>query len=96
MRINPYSDQSMMPVPSPSPGAEKGSTFSELLKDSLGDVNRLQLNSERLIEAVASGEEIPSAVLNSAIVKADLAFRTMIQIRNKLVQAFQELRQMQI
>lgn len=96
MRINPYSEQAAMPVAPPTPGLGKGSSFTELLRDALGDVNELQLNSENLIQAAASGEEIDPAVLNSAVVKADIAFRTMIQIRNKLVEAFEELRRLQI
>lgn len=96
MRIDPYSDQAALPIAPPTPGMGKGSGFAELLQDSIGEVNRLQLDSEQLIQAAASGEDIPPAVINSAVVKADLAFRTMIQIRNKLVEAFQELRRLQI
>jgi flagellar hook-basal body complex protein FliE len=70
--------------------------FEDLLRSTLGETNQYQVNAERSIEALATGENPdPTAVVN-AVNRADLAFRTLIQIRNKLVQAYDELRQMQI
>lgn len=77
-----------------SPARQDG--FSDLFLRTLGETNRLQANVESLVERAALGEAINPATMASAVNKADLAFRTLVQMRNKLVQAFDELRQMQV
>lgn len=96
MRIEPnpsIGDRALAP---PTPGVGRTASFQDVLQGSLGEVNQLQQNAESIIERVAAGEEIDSAVVANAVDKADLAFRTLIQIRNKLVDAFDELRQLNI
>jgi flagellar hook-basal body complex protein FliE len=71
-------------------------SFSDLLANAAGQVNHSQLYVENLIERTAAGESINPAILASAVNKTDVAWRTMIQIRNKLTSAFDELRMMQV
>lgn len=69
-------------------------SFSDMFMKSLGEANHSQARVENLVERTAAGEDLNPAELAAAVNKADLAFRTMVQIRNKLTQAFDELRQM--
>ena len=96
MQINPNPTVGSMPLPPATPGSGTSGTFFSLLRDSIGDVNDQQLYSENIIQRVAAGEEIPDAVVATAVNKAEIAFRTLIQIRNKLTDAFNELRELQI
>ena len=97
MRIEGMIGTPGMPLVGPAtPGTGRTETFQHLLLDSIAQVNGLQGEAERIVERVGAGEEINPAVVADAVNKADLAFRTMIQVRNKLTQAFDELRQLSI
>ena len=95
MRIDP-SGIGQTPIAPATPTVRRGEGFEDLLRGSLGEVNSLQANAEDMIARVAAGEDIDPAIVANAVNKADLAFRTMIQIRTKLVDAFNELRQLQL
>ena len=77
----------------PAPGEQKvsGQSFGDVLKDSLQEVNDLQVNADRAVEDLASGrnKNIHETMIN--ISKADLAFRMTLQIRNKAIEAYQEI-----
>lgn len=96
MRIEPYSGIGDILILPPTPGTGRAIDFQAMIRNSVGEVNRSQAEAERLMEMVASGQEVNREVVNSAVAQADLAFRTLIQIRAKLTDAFQELRQLQI
>lgn len=83
-------------VAPPSIEPTKASGFGDLLSRAIAQTNHTQVVVENLTQRSAAGEGVNPAVLAAAVNKADLAFRTMVQIRNKLVVAFNELRQMQV
>ena len=71
-------------------GAERAS-FREILGDTIKEVNSRQQEADRAIEALVTGETDNLAEVMTAVEKADLAFRTLMQFRNKLVQAYEEI-----
>lgn len=75
--------------------AGKGS-FAEFLNESLKKVNDLQTEADRAIEGLASGESKNVHDTMIAIEKANLSFNMMIQVRNKLLQAYEEIMRMQL
>ena len=90
-----------MPVRPEAPGHAPPSTpgsasFKDVLFDSIQQVNELQADAQKAVEGLATGEQDNLAQVMTAVQKADLAFRTLMQIRNKLVDAYQELRQMRL
>jgi len=71
--------------------------FAQVLKQSMDQVNQLQLESQDKQLAFQAGE--PGADLQDVMVslqKASLSFQTMVQVRNKLVGAYQEIMNMQV
>ena len=79
------------------PGVEKsGSGFGEILKDAISTVNELQKQSDQEIQKYMTGEsqDLHAAVI--AMQNADLSFQMMMQVRNKIVQAYQEIMRTQI
>jgi flagellar hook-basal body complex protein FliE len=66
-------------------------TFEELLADSFKSVNEVQLESDRLIEKLAVGdvEDISEVVLATS--RAEIAMRMLMEVRNKLVEAYQQV-----
>ncbi|HHX41794.1 MAG TPA: flagellar hook-basal body complex protein FliE [Armatimonadetes bacterium] len=79
------------------PGAsEEMRSFSEMMKDSLHEVNRLQLNLDDLSERVSTGrvEDLHTAMI--AVQKASLALELTLQVRNKAIESYQEIMRMQL
>lgn len=72
-------------------GTSKDPSFRDILADSIQQVNVRQQEADRAIEALTTGETTNLAEVMSAVEKADLAFRTLMQFRNKLVSAYQEI-----
>jgi flagellar hook-basal body complex protein FliE len=57
----------------------------------ISSVNDSQLDSQDKMEQLLSGGDINQAEVFTSIQKADMSFRLLVQIRNKLLQAFEEL-----
>ncbi len=81
---------------SPQPTSPASPSFKEFLLDALDHVNSMQQEADHAVEQFATGEDINAAEVLTAVQKADLSFRMMMQIRNKLVQAYQEIKEIRI
>ena len=84
------------PKPPASPSGGEGRTFSEILSDSLGEVQRLEHEADTTIRQLVAGEIQDPTEAMVAIEKADVAFQTMMAVRNKIVQAYEEVMRMQV
>ncbi|MFO7975989.1 MAG: flagellar hook-basal body complex protein FliE [Candidatus Hydrogenedentota bacterium] len=75
------------------PGA---GSFKEVLAEAVGEVQRLQDEADMTIKQVVSGEikDVTDAIV--AVEKADMAFQSMMAVRNKIVSAYEEIMRMQI
>ena len=73
-----------------------GKSFGNVLQDIMQDINKLQLNAD---EAIAKVQLDNTGSIHEAMIaleKANLSFRTMMQIRNKILDAYQEVMRMQV
>jgi flagellar hook-basal body complex protein FliE len=73
---------------------ESGENFEVLLKEAVNKVNSVQNEAEKAIQELASGGDISSAVI--AMEKADVSFQVMIEVRNKLISAYEEIMRLQV
>jgi flagellar hook-basal body complex protein FliE len=73
-----------------------GKSFKNVLLDSIHDVNALQQDADRAVEGLFTGDDVNPAEVLTAVQKADLAFRMMMQVRNKLVAAYDEVKNIRI
>jgi len=85
---------SAMPA-APTEGG-KGSAFKDLLVESLQQVNDMQSAANQAVEKLATGGEANLPEVLTLVQKADLSFKMMLQLRNKLVAAYQEVKDMRI
>ncbi len=89
--------QTVFPAPGlGKPQAADGGGFKDYLIQSLAEVNAMQQQADRAVEQLATGGEADAAEVLTAVQKADLAFKMMLQIRNKLVQAYQEVQNIRV
>ncbi len=70
--------------------------FASVLKDSLTQVNAMQQKADAAITALATGEKVSLHETMIAMEQADVSFRMMMQVRNKIVEAYQEILRMQV
>ena len=70
-----------------------GARFKEVLLDSLEKVNSLQREADAKVEGLVRGDTQNVAEVFSAVRKAEVAFGLLMEIRNKLTDAYQEIQQ---
>ena len=73
----------------------KKTDFSQMLKNTIEEINTLQVKADKAIEALATGESKNIHQTMIAIEKADISFKMMMQVRNKLLEAYKEIMHMQ-
>lgn len=71
-------------------------SFRDILGQSLKEVSSRQQEADSAIEALVTGQSDNIAEVMTAVEKADLAFRTLMQFRNKLVAAYEEINRLRI
>ena len=71
-------------------------TLESFLKDALNNVNKTQLQAEQITKDFTIGDDVELHQVVLATEKAALALQLTIQIRNKVIEAYQELMRMQI
>lgn len=82
-------------VAPPSPTSKV--SFSDALKASLDQVNNMQLQAEKMGKDFAMGNDdvsLSDVMINGQ--KANIAFQATVQVRNKLVSAYQDMMNMQV
>ena len=102
--VNPISSNPLTPSgpggPSAAPGrsaeADGGSGFAAELRKQLEQVNRMQAEADAGVQSLLTGQnDNITAVLTTAR-KAEVAFSLLMEIRNKLVDAYGELKQLRV
>ncbi|MBL8991348.1 MAG: flagellar hook-basal body complex protein FliE [Phycisphaerae bacterium] len=79
-------------------GAEAGAggAFKDALLKNIDEVNRLQQEANLAAEDLATGKRADVENVLLATEKADAAFRMLVQLRNKVQTAYDELKQVRI
>lgn len=77
-------------------GPEVGKSFSEMLANSISDVNQLQHSANTAMERLATGKTKNLHETMIAVERAEIAFKTMNQIRQKVLDAYKEVMRMQM
>lgn len=79
-----------------APAASAAGGFAGMLSNAVSGLNGQLVGSEKLSEQAATGGLADPTVALVAVEKADLAFNTAVQVRNKLVEGWQELSRMSV
>lgn len=72
------------------------SAFLDVLRNSINKTNELQKEASNAVGMLASGEKIDLHNAMIAAEKADVSFRLMMEVRNKIVEAYHEITRMQV
>ena len=87
----------MLAVPEPlRTGLPKPGEFRELLTSAVASVEQARIDAGSAIGGLVSGEAEELHRVALAVQRAELSFDLFLQVRNKVVQAYQEVMRMQV
>jgi flagellar hook-basal body complex protein FliE len=78
-----------------SGGAEGGPTFSDTLKQALGEVSAVQENASDVVQAYLRGEPVELHQVMAASEEAGIALEMLVELRSKLTEAYRTVINMQ-
>jgi flagellar hook-basal body complex protein FliE len=94
----PFSELKMLggPLPPPATAGAPPATFGNLLGRLVNEVNDKQAASGEAVKGLLSGQNVSLHQAVIAMEEANVSFQLMVEVRNKLLEAYQELMRMQI
>lgn len=75
---------------------ESHKSFASVLKNSIEKVNELQNQSDKMTEKLVRGENVDLHQVMIASQKASITLQATLEIRNKVIEAYQETMRMQV
>ncbi len=78
-----------------APAAESSAPFADLVKDAAGEVDSLQSQAQAAVTGLMTGTGVDVHTAMIATEKASMAFELSLAVRNKAVQAYQQVMSMQ-
>jgi len=71
-------------------------SFGEQLQSAIREVDQLQSQRDDMVREMVRGEQIEVHEIMTAAEEAQLAFELMLEVRNKLLESYQEIMRMQV
>jgi len=79
------------------PGIEKkesGKGFDKVMEEAINTASQIREDADKAVRELASGGDVTQAIV--AMEKADMSFQLMVEVRNKLLNAYEEIMRMQV
>lgn len=99
MNVSPAGMIGNLPIAAPISGAQpisSGGVFSNVVQNFIQDTNNQQLQADQSVQRLATGESDSVHETMLALAKADLSMRVFMEVRNKVIDAYQEVMRMQM
>ena len=93
IKINGYGNLQNLPLARPE-AQTQGKGFEDVMQEAMGSLAQVQKDTERAVTELTSGGDITQAMI--AMEKADMSFQLMVEIRNRLINAYEEISRMQV
>jgi len=77
-----------------APSSEPSAVFDNIMQEAMGKMSQVQGDAEQAVKQLAAGGDPTEAII--AMEKADMNFQLMIEVRNKLISAYQTVMNMQV
>lgn len=75
---------------------KNGTSFSNVLSDAISKVNDSEVNANNKIESLIKGEDVEMHEVMLAMQESVLSLQALIEVRNKTVEAYQEISKLQL
>ncbi len=96
MRVNNFVPNSNIFENTQKNTENKSISFGETLKEKLDEVNQQQIIADKATESFIKGEDISIHQVMLATEEAKLSLQLAVQVRNKLMEAYQEINRLQL
>lgn len=99
MNVNPAGMIGSLSMASPLSGVQpttNGGMFGNVVEKFIADTNNQQLQADLSVQRLATGESDSVHETMLALAKADLSLRVFMEVRNKVIDAYQEVMRMQM
>ncbi|MEQ1934531.1 MAG: flagellar hook-basal body complex protein FliE [Fimbriimonadaceae bacterium] len=96
MKLQGLGNQTTAPLDKPSVSGSQGDDFATQLMDTMKEVNQAQMDSKELQNQFMAGQPVEFHDLMISMEKAGTAMQLTMQVRNKVLEAYQEMMRMQI
>lgn len=87
-------------LPTPSLGTAKPTegtpSFQSLLRNSIEQASQTEAQANQMVEQSLLGDDVTQVEVMTSVKKADLALKMMVQVRNKLLEAYDEIKQLRM
>ncbi len=83
-------------APPPAGAVKDGPGFRALLEEQIAKVNELESDAKQALEDLATGRRVDIEGVILATQKADIAFKMLLQVRNKMMDAYEEVKQVRV
>jgi len=83
-----------LPAIKPAGKEPNAAGFEDMMQEAMGKLSQVQHDAESAVKQLASGGDPTEAII--AMEKADMNFQMMVEVRNKLISAYQEIMRMQV
>ena len=94
-RINP-AELKTLAAPPGAPTADGSQAFGRLLDHFVTEVNDRQLHAREAVNDLLTGKNVSLHQTVIAMEEAQVSFQLMVEVRNKLLESYQELMRMQL
>jgi flagellar hook-basal body complex protein FliE len=68
--------------------------FDNIMQDAIGKLSQVRNDAEKAVKELATGGDMTQAIVSME--KADMSFNLMVEVRNKLLSAYEEIMRMQV
>lgn len=92
----PYDGPEAAPGAAPAASSESGGAFARWFAQQVGEVNGKIAESDRQLQALASGEAQNLHQVMISLEDARLSFQLLAQVRNRVLEAYQDIMRMQL
>ena len=94
--IKPFSTADLFKTKGTGYVGNSGVDFAQELRNALGDVNKMQVESDQAMSDIATGsvKDLHQAAI--AIDKAEISMKLMLEVRNKALSAYKEITRTQM
>ena len=75
-------------------GKDPAGGFEDIMQEAIGKISQVQNDADTAVKELASGGDMTQAIIEME--KADMSFNMMVEVRNKLVNAYEEIMRMQV
>ena len=93
--ISPLASGPLTPFPSGGDSAENSSGFGDVLKNAINQVQGLQGSADQQVNTLLSGGNADMSKVMISVENEYVEFQLMMQVRNKIVSAYQDIEKMQ-